>query len=263
MPVGNAVSFASPEFAFAHRISSIAAAQLAEQLAVLTDLAQRSSRVWQATRRVGRAVRVVEDVRRAIGPRSLLGELVLLVDRKAKDSEREGAARRLAAKHVTHRAVFHPNRWQLIRDAFDNWRGERSLADAWEDLVAAYILEAISELPRDTLLGDVWPSLRRRLRPTIERELLGRTLDTKSSMGDLSENVTPSSLDLLQEAAAVRLDFLVACRRLSPEDRALLLEYSGASPAEHVALAARLGIRPDLLRRRVANARRRLGNLLR
>ena len=237
----------------------IVAARLMDQVAAVSGLVRGFSGCRRATVGIRRAARAVGALWRVTGPRSLLSDLVLVRNVRADDADRTEAARRFARKHATPGAVFYPDRWQLLKDAFCQWQGDRSWLNAWDDLVQARIIEAASELSADTPLYDVWPSLRRRLRSTIERDLLGRTLDTNAPILVRDEVIT-RALNAGEEDVTRRLDFEAALIRLRSRDRETLLQYAEASPNERRALAAALGIGREALRKRVAEMRRQIRN---
>ena len=235
----------------------IVAARLTNQAAAVSGLVRQLSGWRRATVGVRRAARAVGALWRATGPRSLLSDLVLIRNVGADDADRTEAADRFARKHATPGAVFHPGRWQLLKGAFRQWQGDRSWLRAWEDLVQARVIEAAAELSTDTTLDEVWPSLRRRLRSTIERDLLGRTLDTSAPIIVTDEGVT-GALNAGEENVTRRLDLAVALNRLRPRDREIFLRYCGASPNERRALASSLDISREALRQRVAEMRRKI-----
>ena len=237
----------------------IIAARLTDKAATVSGLVRQVSRWRRATVGVRRAAHAVGDLWRATGQRSLLSDLVLVRSVRADNADRTEAVRRFARKHATPGAVFYLDRWQLLKEPFRQWQGDRPWLSAWEDLVQARVIEAASELSADTLLYDVWPSLRRRLRSTIERDLLGRTLDTSAPILVRDEAATRAS-NAGEEDVTSRLDLAVALNRLRPRDRETLLRYYDASPNERRALAASLCISREALRQRVAEARRKIRN---
>jgi len=226
----------------------------------------RLSHVGAAMRDIGRAAesaaalaRMVRDLtrlRQSLGPRSFLWDLVLMGNTKTSNERRMEAAERLARRHITRRAVFHPLRWSLLESAFNERRGDGRFEDAWAEVAAPAMFDGFGAIPPDTPLGQVWPEFRRRLRASIERDLLGQTLDRKAvdSLSEARELPTPEALI---EAAHLRLDDLAAFQRLDPADQDLLREYHSGSNAERKAMAERMGIPPASLRQRVSRATRR------
>ena len=210
---------------------------------------------------LARGRRAVDEFLHAVGPGSLIADVALVRRPHAPEANRADAARRLAREHVTFRGVFHVTRRLSLRGPFNEWRGGRPDEDAWEDLAGVRILEAVAELPDDTLLSEVWPSLRRRIRPAIETDLIGRTLDMKAKTVGL--DALAFSVPSHTRESPLLLDLAAALQTLSAQDRDILFRYAEASPAERRAQAASLGITPEALRQRVAAIRRRLRDLVR
>ena len=210
---------------------------------------------------LARGRRAVDEFLQAVGPGSLIADVTLVRMPHAPEADRADAVRRLAREHVTFRGVFHHTRRLSLRRPFNEWRGGRPDEDAWEDLAGVRILEAVAELTDDTLLTEVWPSLRRRIRPAIETDLIGRTLDMKAKIVGL--NAAAFSVHSQTRESPQFLDLAAALQTLSPQDRDILRGYAEASSAERRAQAASLGITPEALRQRVAAIRRRLRILVR
>jgi DNA-directed RNA polymerase specialized sigma24 family protein len=105
----------------------------------------------------------------------------------------------------------------------------------------------------------VYEEWRRLLRPAIEKELLGRTLD----QGDPAERLAAQAAEDLPTPAEImalaeeRVDVLLLLRNLNAAEAATLLAYH-APGANHNALAAELGVSPEALRVRMYRALRRV-----
>ena len=204
---------------------------------------------------VAKAMRQVTRLQQELGPGSFLHDLVVLANRKAADG-RMPAARHLARRYVTRRAVFHPNRWSFVEDEFNTRRGDRDYDVAWAKLAAPAIILAFETIPGDTPLDEVWRKLRRRVRAEIERDLLGRTLDSRTE-DPIVGDAEPAAPQELMHAVELKLDDLAALQHLEPAERDLLIEYYSVGSAGRDALAERLGISGALLRIRAKRARDR------
>ncbi len=195
---------------------------------------------------------VVEELSVALSEGSFLSDFLPLLADSSEDQARYEAARRLAARHLRPKTVEYELRWNQLEDAFYAWRGGRGFDEAWEDLVVAHIFDACGDM-LDCTLGEAFVVMRRRLRSAIERDLLGRTLDS----GDVAEKLMldPSegraTPEEILEFAELRLDFLLALEKLPAEDRILLCEYVDPS-CDRRALAQRRNISYDALRQRVS-----------
>ena len=209
---------------------------------------------------VAKAMRQVAHLQRALGPGSFLNDLVVLANRKATGRIRMAAARRLARHHMTRGAIFHAYRWSFLESAFNTRRDGRDFKAAWAELAAPAILLSFKAIPGDTPLTEIWRELRRRVRAEIERDLLGRTLDSKTE-GPIAGDAEPAAPQELMHAVDLRLDDLAALQRLEPAERDLLIAYKSVGSAGRKALAKRLDISSDTLRQRASRylrKRRRL-----
>ena len=202
---------------------------------------------------VAKAMRQVARLQRALGPGSFLHDLVVLANPKAADARRMAAARRLARHYVTRGAIFHANRWSSLESEFNERRDGRDFKAAWVELAAPAILLAFEAIPGDTPLAEVWRELRRRVRAEIERDLLGRTLDSRTQ-DSIVGDAEPAALQELMHAVDLRLDDLVALQVLEPAERDLLIAYKSVDSAGHIALARRLGISNGTLRQRASRS---------
>jgi hypothetical protein len=164
------------------------------------------------------------------------------------------AARRLSHSAFSCGHVFYFQRWDLIERAFAVWRGNRTFDEAWEELVAAFLIDATSSaLQVRPRLSELYEILRRELRRRIEVELLGRTSDS----GDVAERMKqvaqpPDAAELLEDAEA-RVDLYTLLGRLNAEDERLLWDYYDPG-ADRDELAANYHIKPATLRKRVERA---------
>lgn len=218
----------------------------------------RAAAVARTFRHASEAMGQVARLQRALGPGSFLHDLVVLANPKATEARRMAAERRLACHHLKPSDVFYIDRWLLVEDPFRAWRGDRTFFGAWEELVVPFVLTNYDSIPRDILLVDVKPYLRRLLRSTIERELMGHTLDQRARLSPLGDPDTYEAEDVI-EAADQRVEVSVVLRGLEPHEQMLLREYYGARAggAGRKALAKRLGISDARLRKRAERARGR------
>lgn len=179
----------------------------------------------------------------------------------------------LVTKHFTKGHVFHPKRWPpdgALDQAFRRWRQEQGLdwRRGWGALAAPQLLVFIKQLPDDETLGTFMGWLRRKLRASIERELLGHTQDQDSySTEPLPDEPPPDARSIL-ELAELRADALQALQQLPPDDAVLLVHYypdlpDGPQLAQHRQdLARRLSLTNAALRQRVNRAQTKLRELL-
>lgn len=209
---------------------------------------------------LAKAVHTIDRLRATLGPGSLLHDLVVLANPRAGDDRRMAAERRLARQHLGPSDVFFINRWILLEDAFRAWRGERSFLDGWEELVGPCILIEYEAIPRDIPLGEVRSQLRRLLRPAVERDLLGHTLDSRARFSPLEDPGVYEVEDRIG-AADQRLEASAALRGLDPHEQWLLREYYQADSAGRKAMAQRLGVSRALLRKQVERAKEKVREL--
>jgi hypothetical protein len=185
---------------------------------------------------------------------SLIRDLGTLCDMGSPTGERVAAARRLVRGVFSCGHIFHPDRWAQLQHAFVAWRGERSFNTAWADLVIAELFIAVRELSIETPILELYVCCRRRLRVAIERDLIGRTLDSGDPVAKLQ--IDPPMPEEILELAELRVDALVALAKLPPEDAVVILAYHLS--ADRQALAAELGISHANLRQRASRIQRRL-----
>ena len=233
-----------------------------EQLRQLRDalgtvaraIAPVQAAILEAVRASAHRLAPITDQLRELGasfaPGTPAGDFWCVQDATQPDDARLDAARRLTGSLFRRRYVFHPNRWALLEDAFNQWRGDRDYATAWNDLATPALFVAVGDLDDQLTIAESWQLLRNALRNEIERELIGRTLG--------QQDPTPPMPAEIVEMAAYRIEDLVMASAMlatiPPADLDLLLAYEFAEDRE--ALAAELGISCASLRQRVSRTRR-------
>lgn len=232
--------------------------QLRQLREVLGTVARAIAPVQAAIQEIGRTsahrlTPITEQLRELgalFAPGTPAGDFWCVQDATRSDDARLAAARRLTGSLLTRRYVFHPNRWALLEDAFNQWRGDRDYATAWSDLATPVLFVAAGDLDDQLTIAESWQRLRNALRNGIEHELIGRTLR--------QQDPTPPMPAEIAEMAAYRIEDLVMASAMlaaiPPADLGLLLAYEFTADRE--ALAAELGISCASLRQRVSRIRR-------
>ena len=193
----------------------------------------------------------------SLRPGAFLGDIVLIASPDLPKSEREAAARRLAQKWFTCGALFHSNRWNILRDHFyarmrEEEQGEKT---TWDHLVLPSIFLACNHHEfSGQPVRDLFSWLRRRIGREIEQDLRhGQTLDATQ------EEPWPESEEALRLEVEYRNELLDLWP--FPEDLTLAdceLELVLADHGEMKAIAERQGISYPAARQRRSRLIKRL-----
>lgn len=179
----------------------------------------------------------------------------------------------LIGRYFSRGRVFHADRWGAgVGEAFERERRRRGISSQklWMDLAKGPLFIAVTELlPKgediDISVGEVYKRVRARMRESVETELLGDTLDSKREV-PLEEEDLPLPDDILAfETADLRMDLLLAVKRLKAsghlDDVTLFLKHE-LLEVPYADLAQEGGLKEPAVRKRASRAKAALRKTL-